>query len=156
MEAVDDRDLAAGPDTCVSCPEPFLDVAPALGALAWEVDRDTLTMRSVSAAAHAVTGFAEHEIVGLSSWTNRLPDTDRDELISRGRALEPGERTHLAHRLMHADGAETWMHTSMVGTVASDGRRTVLGVSIRREPPSPAGGSPGRARSARLIVRRSR
>jgi hypothetical protein len=112
-------------------------------------------MRAVSSAAHAVTGFAEHDIVGLSSWTNRLRDTDRDELITRGRALGPGERTHLAHRLMHADGAETWMHTSMVGTVAADGRRTVCGVSVRMEAGPPKAAS-APVRHVRWSIRRRR
>ncbi|MGE0878854.1 MAG: protoglobin domain-containing protein [Acidimicrobiia bacterium] len=113
----------------------FATVLEAVGAVAWEIDIESLTVLAVSRAGADVFGARDVDLVGSSSWLHRLAAEDRDSAISFLRSIDIGERRHATHRIVPGDGSLIWMTTSAVGTRDAAGRRTVSAVSVPTDVP---------------------
>lgn len=110
-------------------------VLAAVGAVAWELDHERLVVVAVSRSVDAVLGVRDVDIVGRGDWIELVHVVEREEVVTRSRALAPGGRDRLVHRLRHADGQWVWAETTMIGTTSPEGHPRTSAVSVVVPPP---------------------
>lgn len=90
----------------------FDAVADGVGILLWEIDVATWTVTAINRAALEVTGLRDVAFLGRPmAWCHPIADADRDRVMTRLRALQPGERTEIDYRFRRADGQEVWLRS---------------------------------------------
>jgi signal transduction histidine kinase/ActR/RegA family two-component response regulator len=89
-------------------------VVDAVQALVWEVELPSFTVTMISRSAVDVTGHRDVALLGRPhGLSDLLPEPDREHFVRRCRALAPGERVELRHRIQRADGAPAWLRSEV-------------------------------------------
>lgn len=109
----------------------LLDVLSAVGAVAWELDHDTLLFLAVSAEAESLLGQPEHELLGRVVFTDLIPDAGERVLFEKSCGeVRPGEIAQLDHLLPEVSGVARRARTTIAASQDLHGHRTTSGVTI--------------------------
>jgi len=92
----------------------FDAVADGVGIVLWEMDATTWTVTAINRAVLEVTGLRDVAFLGRPmAWCDRIVEADRDRVMTRLRALRPGERIEVDYRFARADGQEVWLRSTV-------------------------------------------
>lgn len=109
----------------------FAHVVDAVRVLMWECDDATFTLSLVSRSSVDVTGYRDVALLGRAhALTSLIPEPDRAAFIARCRALSPGAKAEVRHRVIKADGATAWARSEVARYSGPDGQSLLCGVTV--------------------------
>ncbi len=111
----------------------FLGVLSAVGAVAWEIDGDSLLITAVSAGATAVLGRSDHELLGRVAFTELLDPEDRPVLEQACRDLGKHRSVQIEHSIRVATDGPRRVRTTIAASRDRFDNPTISGVSILAE-----------------------